>query len=470
MAGRPAPARGGGLSGVHYGMISFAIVSVLATALSVFALTNLKGAEEDARLANNRLRKHGNPPPYYANEADARTSDAFQVMDDHISKMAGLIAGRTDGVWPSIDAEAKELLSGVVEQHPGSINPNDTLLTALGRLSRALADEKDTNVALTEGISDLQTENQSLKEGVKAARDEYLAQLTSLSEDVARLRTETEQQLAQKDEQVTGFQREVEASNEETGRLRTEGERRKQQFDIDLGRLTAQLNESRRKLKEIDTSSFDPQAILTKADGKILRATPGSDVVYINLGENDRLKVGMGFEVFSQTGERSAQFRGKASVEVVNIMADTAECRITRTRPGRPIIEGDVVVNVAYERNRRPKFVVRGDFDLNFDGVMDFDGVEHVTAIIREWGGQVVTELNEKTDFVIIGGAPQVPTLDANRPVSPAVSALAADQETKKAGFSGLVQRAQSMFIPVITQNQFLFLMGYSGEGSLTLR
>ena len=98
MAGRTAPARGGGLSGVHYGMISFAIVSVLATALSVFALTNLKGAEEDARRANDRLRSHGTPPAYYANEADARSSDAFQVMDDHISKMAGLIARRP--CWP----------------------------------------------------------------------------------------------------------------------------------------------------------------------------------------------------------------------------------------------------------------------------------------------------------------------------------------------------------------------------------
>ena len=120
---------------------------------------------------------------------------------------------------------------------------------------------------------------------------------------------------------------------------------------------------------------IDPYDILTKADGRVLRAIPGSDVIYINLGEKDRIKSGMTFEVFSPTGGRQRDVRGKASVEVTAALETTAECRVTRAVRGQPIVEGDVVVNIAYERDRLPRFVVRGEFDLNYDGTVDFDGI-----------------------------------------------------------------------------------------------
>jgi hypothetical protein len=172
----------------------------------------------------------------------------------------------------------------------------------------------------------------------------------------------------------------------------------------------------------------------------------------------------MGFEIYSPTREVSSDLRGKASIEVVTVMEDTSECRVTRRTPLQPILEGDIAANIAYERNRKPKFVVRGDFDLNYDGVIDYNGLEEVTALIQQWGGQVVDDLDESVDYVVIGLPPSVPAAATEQRASELTRAQATQKELEKSRFRALVERAQKMFIPVVTQNQFLYLIGYAGS------
>ena len=237
--------------------------------------------------------------------------------------------------------------------------------------------------------------------------------------------------------------------------------------EIEIHKLT----ERRKALEDqlaVYKGGFDPYDILTKADGRVLRAIPGSDVVYINLGEKDRIKPGLTFEVFSPTvGGRRGDFRGKASVEVADVMDTTAECLVTRTVRGRPIVEGDIVVNIAYERNRLPKFVVRGEFDLDYDGQTDWNGVENVTAIVQAWGGQVVDQIDETTDFLVVGRGPQVPEFPAQQPVSDVIRDLADSRLGDLVEYQRDLEQARTLYVPVITQSQFLFLTGYSGQGPI---
>jgi hypothetical protein len=182
------------------------------------------------------------------------------------------------------------------------------------------------------------------------------------------------------------------------------------------------------------------------------------------------MKPGMGFEVYAPNREASSDLRGKASIEVVTVMEETAECRVTRRAAGQPILEGDLVVNIAYERNRSPKFVVRGDFDLNYDGVIDQNGVEEMTALIRQWGGQIAEDLDESVDYVVIG----LPPGTGEAAVGATATAVVRDQlqqrELERSKFKALVERAQKMFIPVITQNQFLYLTGFTGDAAVARR
>ncbi len=469
MAGRPAAVRGGGLTGLHYGLFTFVGIAVLALVGFVLQLNAVKKAESEATAARQQLNSHGSPPAYYANEATALDSQTFTVMSNHLSELAKLTTGKAELVWPQIQAEFDKLRADVQRLNPGVIG-GEPLLAAMRRLNQALVEARQLKDAQGEELRELQAENVALKEGIKAAQDQYRAEVEALSTRVERLQSERDSAIAAKEQQLTDLQAAADALRTEFNQFRVDSTGRERESGLQLARLSNQNNELQKKIQELKPASFDPSQMLTKSDGKIVRSIPGSDVVYINLGTRARVKLGMGFEVFSPAREASRDLRGKASIEVVTLMDDTAECRVTRGTAGQPIIEGDMIVNIAYERGRLPKFVVRGDFDLNYDGEPDFDGGERVAALIKEWGGQVVAELDETTDFVIIGVPPEVPAIAPGEPVSPVVRALADSRSLEKSRFQALIEQARGLFIPVITQNAFLYLTGYAGEQSIAAR
>jgi hypothetical protein len=466
MAGRPAAGRGGGLTGLHYGLITFVILFVLALAGFIWVFTVLKGYQDEADKATGRLNDFGTPPSYYVQEAGSRRSTVAAVMDENLRSYGNLVTGDPEAVWPAAEQAANAQLAQTAATHAGTLNPGDTLLTAVQRLHEGLSQAKLTNAGLLAELQTVQDENRSLKEGIKAAQDQFEAQVAALEERVAQLDREKSDALAAKDEQLNDLRTTLEDNTQETNRLRQDWVGQRRTKDLEIGRLQTHVSELQKKIQALKPTSLDPAAILTKADGRIMRAIPGSDVVYINLGSDDKIKPGMGFEVFSRTHEPREGLRGKASIEVTTVMPSTAECRVTRVTPGEPIVEEDVCVNIAYERGRLPKFVVRGEFDLNYDGIVDFDGIERVTAIINQWGGQVVPELDETIDFVVIGARPQAPEIASGERVSAVVEALAEDKRLARQRFGDLVGRATAMYIPVITQNQFLFLTGYVGDWS----
>ncbi len=469
MAGRPVTTRGG-LTGAHWGMIIFAILATVFLGLSIFLMTGLKEADSRRQAAAQKEQFYGTPPTYYANEANARGTSVFAVVNEDVRRVAAAVTGQPEDVGPTIVAKAERLLGDVADRKRDVLNAGDTLLTALGKLDKAHSDARAEADAARIVISDLQQEVENLTAQLKATRDEFEAQTAAFSRQLEQVQAEKVSALQQKDEQLRDVQATLDAREQLINKLKTEGLRALRDAETEILRLENQIAALQKQVKDLKPATFDPNAILAKADGRILRAVPGSDVVYINLGAADKVKVGQGFEVYSQTGEMPATLRGKASIEVVTLMEETAECRITRRSPNAPIVEGDIIVNIAYERGRQPKFVVRGEFDLNYDGQIDFDGIEQVTAIIRQWGGQVVPELDETVDVVVIGVAPTVPTFGRDERVSDVVRDQAAQKEAQLARFRNLVDQAGRMYIPVITQNQFLFLMGYAGDARFAYR
>lgn len=466
MAGRPVAARGG--NGILYGLIAFAVVAVAALGGFIWQLTSNKALQSENESVSRRLRQYGTPPSYYLDEATARSSNAFAVMSKDIEDLAFLTTGKRDAVRPAIVESSNQLLKRIAEASPDTVNPGDTLLTALKNLHGAYTDLKNRHTQLFTDLEDLRDESRSLKEGLKLVRDEFEQQVAELNEELTRIQQEKTDQFAAKDEQLAQQQAEAEAVGKELSDLRVELRKREEDYGIDLTKLRREVGDLQAKIAELKPGGFDPYDILTKADGRVLRAIPGSDVVYINLGRKDRIRSGLTFEVYSPTGGRQRQdFRGKASIEVTAVLETTAECRVVRMTRGRPIVEGDIVVNIVYERNRLPKFVVRGEFDLDYDGQADWNGAEKVAAVIQAWGGQVADQIDEATDFLVVGTGPQVPMLPAEGPVSDVIRDLADSRLDKLTQYERDIEQARTLYIPVITQSQFLFLTGYSGQGPI---
>lgn len=471
MAGRPATIRGGGISGAQIGLIVFAFVSVAALGLFIFQLTRVKELQQRAQTAEARIKHLGQPAAplgsYYDNEATARGSGAtvFKLMTEDLERVSQLIAGESKLIAKALEEQSNELLRQVAAKHP--ISASDTLLTAIRKLDQHATELAETKKSQALELAEAQQNIESLTQQLKAARDEFEDQIADTKSDYERAVADFGTKLAAKDAQVRDLRELLESREKDLQDLRRAAETDKREWELERTRRDKQIAGFQRKIEEL-AGTFDPEEILRKADGRVLRAIPGSALVYINLGANNNIKVGMSFEVFSHTATPNRTLRGKGSIDVVNVMDETAECRITRNDPAQPITEGDTIVNIAYEQGRKPKFVVCGNFDLNYDGQIDPDGAEEIKSMIRRWGGQVMPELDETVDFVVIGTASKVP------PLPPYASDIQRDQAERRSlenveKFEPLKKQALAMHIPVITQNQFFFLTGYVSQPDRSL-
>jgi hypothetical protein len=212
--------------------------------------------------------------------------------------------------------------------------------------------------------------------------------------------------------------------------------------------------------EKISGSAIGPEQLATarQADGQILTAVPGEDVVYINLGAKNTLTLGLHFAVYAADTGIPADGKGKAQVEVATIFPTSAECKILWKAPNALLMEGDLIANPIYDPSKPPTFLVLGEFDLNKDGAMDRNGAANVEALISNWGGKVSKELTPMTDFIVLGAPPRKPR--PNAPPGP----------NEWENYNQTVETARTMSIPVMTQNVFLNFLGYSGNGRTASR
>ncbi|NLF32704.1 MAG: hypothetical protein GX591_17665 [Planctomycetes bacterium] len=449
---------------MQIGLVSFAIATVLALAAFIWQFTQNKKLQDDASRAERQVQELGRAPEFYTNEARARKTSVTAVMDEYLQQYGALVNAQPKVTLPAVKAQAERAIADAARDHEGLVSPSDSLVALVRRLSALLAEEKRRNGELADTLKLVQEDNERLTREHQVISTTFTEGVESLETRHTEAQTSFEQALAEKERQRAALEDNFSRASQELQQMRVQGQADVQVKEQEVARLRAQLDDLRGKIKELQPETFDPNAIVKKADGRILRAIPGSELVYINLGARDGLKVGMGFEIFSPV-DVPREIRGKASIEVAAVLSDTAECRVTRTTAGQPIIEGDLIVNIAFERNRRPRFVVRGDFDLDYDGIMDpGGGREKVEAMIRQWGGDVIADLDETTDFVIVGTAPFLPELESGQTATAVIVAQIEARELARSQFRELIERARAMYVPVITQSQFLFLTGYSAD------
>jgi len=247
--------------------------------------------------------------------------------------------------------------------------------------------------------------------------------------------------------------------------------------------LTAALNQAQAAIKQKDQQidgltqrlkgvRVNPnEATVQKPDGEIVRL-PGNGLAYINLGVGDHVAVGMTFKVFDRftgvpslgaDGTRETDMPvGKGELEIIKIGPGFSECRIIAKEPGISLVQGDLVVNLVYDRTQKYSFVVYGDFDLDGDGRTSPGDAEVIRRLITQWGGNVVNEVNVNTDFVVMGREPKV---DAKPPADNAVEQAAYQRAMAELDkYLEVRKQAMAMNIPILNQNRFLNFVGYTSQ------
>ncbi|UCE59112.1 MAG: hypothetical protein JSU63_16910 [Phycisphaerales bacterium] len=316
---------------------------------------------------------------------------------------------------------------------------------ALRRAAEDRAAELDTRVA-------------SLIELNETQKSDFDARAKEFADDLVRIQEERDTSIAQRDAAVAELQREFEERRVQADAELTRERQDKATLEGNLAELRDRFRAQQQRFGGV-LAGPDDLATAREPDGYVLTAIPGDEVVYIDLGREDNLTLGLQFSVYSSRLGIPADGQAKAQIEVVSISRSSAECKIVRLGENELVLEGDLVANPVFDPSRQLSFVVIGEFDLDYDGMSDPTGTAVVDAMVTGWGGAVTTDLTALTDFVILGGAPARPRAigEASREQTERFEATQRAWEN----YHAAVATARSLSVPIMTQEVFLNFLGF---------
>ena len=264
-----------------------------------------------------------------------------------------------------------------------------------------------------------------------------------------------------------------------------------EKFGEQIGSLTKKLAETRTQLQEKDNELLKTQAELGqtekrmnhylgviesikpqpmkevkafKPDGEIVSADPASGIIIINLGSDDHVYPGLTFAVYNKNAPIPPDGKGKAELEVFSVEKRISLARIKpeSVDPKQSIIAQDPIANLIWDADAVNTFVISGDFDIEGDGKRDADGIEKVRQMINSWGGQVSDEVTIKTDFIVLGTAPFVPSkpgiedIDLDPTATEKYEKALAEQDR----YQQVIEKARTFSIPVFDIKRFKYFIG----------
>ncbi len=468
-----ARAQGGPvLTGVHIALIAFVVVTVAALVFLVLMYTGQEDLRQRAEQAESAARSAG---------------EKEQSARDDRGRLAALLAGNRDEDAAAIEAKAKGLRDRVARQ--GDIrNPDARMLNLADQLLKQYdAKSKEASVCREKSeqaaaeydklVKQFQDREKQFGESTTAFQQQYEKQTADTGANLKQAVKPAEllvARLVKKDAAAVQFDQDVQKALDEVGRLQ-EGDQRLADIQAERDRLRKEVGEKQKRVDVLVAQlakfrpSNDPKAVLQQADGKVLRVVGDQGVVYIDIGRRDRVTTGLTFAVYSPYRGVTREGRGKATIEVTDVFADTSQCKITSVEErGGVVVPGDLVANPVFERGRTYSFAVAGDFDLDFDRqgqIDDPDGVK-VKKIIQAWGGRVVDNVDEQTDFVVLGRVPAFgwatsqPT-GVEKPDEETVRIRKAEHQKRVDAFNRIKAAAQELSLPMMTRVEFLQFIGY---------
>jgi hypothetical protein len=374
-------------------------------------------------------------------------------------KIAGVQSDRDALI--AADAALKQTATG-----PEAKPAGDTLVAAITSLNTHVKGLQTEVKQLEAARDDIKKRLDAVNASFKTQIDAKDADIAKAREEAAKFQTSGNEYRGEKDKQV----QEMQAAAEQQAKLALEDVNKLQ---AQQGELTAKIKQLQQQIdsynNRLKTLRLPVDQIIKQADARIMRLG-GNGVVYIDLGQGDQVTPGMSFEVFDRlegipkpgdvmTDENLP--KGKASIEIIKVSPGSSECRVIRTTPGMTVVEGDLCVNVVYDRNIKYNFVVYGKFDLDRNGQATPQDADVIKRLVTSWGGKVVDKLTVDTDFVVFGKVPEIPNFSAEDMERPEVIYQIETAKKELQAYDEMVAQAQQLNIPILNQNRFLYFTGY---------
>lgn len=252
---------------------------------------------------------------------------------------------------------------------------------------------KGNNSNLWVQVEDLITQEGTSIERTTSKYKERIAELPKLREEYMKLNQEMDTERAK----YLGEQSKAWAAFLDETKLLVE---RKRENDLEIFEKQTELDYKRSLLvSKVQGQDYIPP--LDLIDGTILSSDPTSNVVVIDIGRLNALRLGQRFDVFKVKGETLHNKKGR--IEVASLQPNVAVCRVIESFRLDPIVPGDKIANgpedLPFDRKIAPTYVLSGRFYKSYSRDL-------VAFMIKRAGGELRNEIFKEISYVVIGDQP----------------------------------------------------------------
>lgn len=407
-------------------------------------------------------------------EATGTRGSLLSAANQMRSQLATLVVG-SDATFAAVRDQGTQALAQANAdlQNTGVTVPNH-LAGAVQALTAAV-------VAKDKQVANLTTQLEASKQDLARKIEEHNGVLAARDQQVEQVRMEAEEAITIAAEDRTAKQTQLEELQEQWGTQEAQFYDVINQRDVQLRerddsiqQLQGQVASVNQRLSGLRVDA--KQQPVRQPDGRIVRVPDNTNTVYVNLGQGDQITPGLTFEVYDKldgipkladnNDEDAPVPVGKASIEVTRVGATSSEARVIRKSPNVVIAEGDLLVNLVYDKNTKYNFVVFGNFDMDQNGVATPGDAEIIQRLITQWGGNIVDRVNVDTDFVVLGKEPEVPYFTPEELQDAFNVKKQQDAEQAVEQYQQIVQRAAQLHVPILNQNRFLYFIGFYDQAA----
>lgn len=438
------------LTAVHFTLIMFVMISIICGVGWYLSFRDVQKATADSKANSQKATDQ---------EKKARE------YDDAIQQLKGKIGHKADDTTAVLTAMDKDVKD---------YGNNPALNDLSSALKQANQDMKSARSEAQNFKGELEKER-ALKNALINQYNLRENELTRRSEKAEQDLRSTQQQhqetLDVKDQKIADQQQDINKLQFEAQAMQESHQKELELLNQKIARYKAiniKLNE---EILTIKKTSFEVP------DGKIQWVDQVNKIVWINLGEDDKLVKRTTFSVYTKSNHGIA--RGsediKGSIEVTRILGPhQAEARILDRDIYQPITKGDPIYTPLWSSGKAEQFAMVGFVDVDGDGKSDR---QLVNDMVANTGASMSIQIDDTGERVDEKGEPTDRPIDVNikflviaEILDPTETALPKDKEILKKiarKRKELIEEARENGTRVINLNTFLDIIGYKSQRRL---
>jgi len=359
----------------------------------------------------------------------------FQLSEARVDRLLSMV-GHSEKTADELEAAASQFAA---DEKLGPVEKEfATLMQLFAR--NVSTSEKNLRNLPKYLIDTVRARNEDI-EKARAREAQILAEKTATLQRETKARQDAEASLKKAETDLAETRRQHAAQiaklNEEKDKVYSSYDSYKQTFEKQLVALNSknkELSDSNATLSETMQKKIDELTEYKGLDfsspqGKIIATSGRGEMVWINLGRDDGLRVGTTFTVIDESSLKTSQAKDKAHIVITRVVEDhphLSQAKVTDYEPTKPILTGDKVFSPAWRPGRTVGFALLGEMDINGDYKDDSNVVRDM--ILRDGGkidavmdgkGNIDSSLpgmNPNTEYLVLGS--DVGVVQPNNPAS----------------------------------------------------